>query len=103
MANTVDPVLHCLYQQEKRIEKQSTKENNHKKRRIYMDWLSVLPPLIAIVIVIWKKEVVLALLIAVLSAECLIILQSDPRSLLLTPIYTVDRVVSTVTSEGNAR
>ncbi|MEM0912179.1 MAG: Na+/H+ antiporter NhaC family protein, partial [Pseudomonadota bacterium] len=47
--------------------------------------------------------VVLALLIAVLSAECLIILQSDPRSLLLTPIYTVDRVVSTVTSEGNAR
>ncbi len=68
-----------------------------------MDWLSILPPIIAIAVVIWKKEVVLALLVAVLSAECLIILTTGTSNILLTPINMVERVISTVTSGGNAR
>lgn len=68
-----------------------------------MDWLSVLPPIIAIAVVLWKKEVVLALLVAILSAELLIILSSPSSAILLVPINTVDRVINTITSEGNAR
>ncbi|MFT5004311.1 MAG: tetracycline resistance efflux pump, partial [Flavobacteriales bacterium] len=37
-----------------------------------MDWLSVLPPLVAIIVVIWKKEVILALLSAVFISELLL-------------------------------
>ena len=77
-----------------------------------MDWLSILPPLIAIAVVLWKKEVILALLLAVLSSEFLLILtqnlseQADDtvrQSLLLTPINTIERLISTLGSGGNAR
>ena len=37
-----------------------------------MEWLSALPPLVAVVIVLWKKDVILALVIAIFSAECLL-------------------------------
>lgn len=68
-----------------------------------MDWLSILPPVVAIAIVIWKKEVVLALLLSVLSAELLLTFNQANVSSLLTPINTVERIVSTVTQPGNAR
>ncbi|MFC4700771.1 Na+/H+ antiporter NhaC family protein [Glaciecola siphonariae] len=67
-----------------------------------MDWLSILPPIIAITVVIWKKEVILALLLSILSAEFLLTLNSDASSL-ATPINTVERIVSTVGDAGNAR
>ena len=38
-----------------------------------MDWMSVIPPLVAIAVVFWKKEVILALALAVLCAEALIL------------------------------
>ena len=34
-----------------------------------MDWVSIIPPVIAIVIVFWKKEVIMALLMAVLKIK----------------------------------
>ena len=68
-----------------------------------MDWLSILPPLVAIAVVLWKKEVILALLLAVLSAELLIVLPQSPVNWLLTPINAIERVVETVTGAGNAR
>ena len=37
-----------------------------------MHWYSVLPPVIAIIIVFWRKEVILALILAIFSAELLL-------------------------------
>lgn len=68
-----------------------------------MDWLSILPPIIAIAIVLWKKEVILGLLVALVSAELLLALNTADTSLFLAPIYSIDRVVSTVQGAGNAR
>jgi hypothetical protein len=42
-----------------------------------MDWMSVIPPLVAIAVVFWKKEVILALALAVLCAEALILINAD--------------------------
>ena len=70
-----------------------------------MDWLSILPPLIAIAVVLWKKEVILALLLAVMSSELLLIVtqKNGSESLLLAPINTIDRLITTVGDAGNAR
>ena len=67
-----------------------------------MDWLSVVPPLVAIVVVFWKKEVIMALLLAVLSAEALILWQTS-GSLLLSPITSMERVIEVAASPGNTR
>ncbi|MBD3586750.1 sodium:proton antiporter [Salinimonas sp. HHU 13199] len=68
-----------------------------------MDWLSIVPPLVAIVVVFWKKEVIMALLLAVLTAEALILLQSAGQSVLLSPITSVERVIEVAASPGNTR
>jgi len=38
-----------------------------------MDWLSTLPPLVAIITVLWRKEVILALFLAILTSEILLL------------------------------
>lgn len=68
-----------------------------------MDWVSIIPPLVAIVVVFWKKEVILALLLAVLCAECLILLTTNPATSLLAPINAIERVIDTASSPGNTR
>ena len=68
-----------------------------------MDWVSIIPPLVAIFVVFWKKEVILALLLAVLCAEALILLTSTPEISFLAPINAIERVVSTASSPGNTR
>lgn len=68
-----------------------------------MDWLSIIPPLVAIVVVFWKKEVILALVLAVLCAEGLLLLQQASASVLLTPITAIERVIDTASSPGNTR
>lgn len=68
-----------------------------------MQWLSVLPPLIAIALVMWKKEVILALLVGVFSAELLLLISQDDQSVLLSPINLVERLISVVSDPGNAR
>lgn len=68
-----------------------------------MDWLSILPPLVAITVVLWKKEVILALLLSIVTSEALLLLKVQEQSILLTPINTIERIVSTVGDEGNAR
>lgn len=67
-----------------------------------MTWLSVLPPLVAIVVVFWKKEVILALLLAILSAECLLLINAG-QSLWLMPIEAIERIVSVAADTGNLR
>jgi Na+/H+ antiporter NhaC len=67
-----------------------------------MDWVSVIPPLVAIIIVFWKKEVIMALLMAVLCAELLILLNAD-SAFYLAPITSIERVIDVASSPGNTR
>ena len=68
-----------------------------------MDAYSIIPPLVAIVVVFWKKEVILALLLAILSAEFISLFATPEASLWLTPINTIEQIVTIVSDPGNAR
>ncbi|QTH72349.1 Na+/H+ antiporter NhaC family protein [Pseudoalteromonas xiamenensis] len=68
-----------------------------------MSWVSILPPLIAIVVVFWRKEVILALLLALISSEFLLAIQNDTSVLSGTFIGSIERVISIATSAGNSR
>ncbi|MFQ3208588.1 MAG: tetracycline resistance efflux pump [Colwellia sp.] len=68
-----------------------------------MDWLSVLPPLVAIIVVIWKKEVILALLSAVFISELLLASQHHSNTIFLAFIGFIERIISVVSSGSNAR
>ena len=68
-----------------------------------MDWLSIIPPILAIVIVFWKKEVIAALFIALLSSEILLLINDPHSSIWLSPIATIERVVDVAGSGGNTR
>ncbi|MDP5030852.1 MAG: sodium:proton antiporter [Paraglaciecola sp.] len=68
-----------------------------------MDIYSIIPPIVAIVVVFWKKEVILALFLAILSAEFISLFASPDTSLWLTPINTIEQIVSIVSDPGNAR
>ncbi|MCP4990508.1 MAG: sodium:proton antiporter [Colwellia sp.] len=68
-----------------------------------MEWLSVLPPLVAIIIVVWKKEVIFALLSAVFTSELLLASQHHGNALFHAFIGFIERVISVVSSGGNAR
>jgi Na+/H+ antiporter NhaC len=68
-----------------------------------MDIYSIIPPIVAIVVVFWKKEVILALFLAILSAEFISLFASPDTSLWLTPINTIEQIVNIVSSPGNAR
>jgi Na+/H+ antiporter NhaC len=68
-----------------------------------MDWLSVIPPLVAIVVVLWRKEVILALLLAVFSSELLLAYQDHSNIVFHAFIGSIERIISVVSSPGNAR
>jgi len=68
-----------------------------------MHWYSILPPIIAIVIVFWRKEVILALVAAILSAEFLLAYQNQTEVLFTGAIGSVERVIEIITSAGNSR
>ena len=68
-----------------------------------MHWYSILPPLIAIIVVFWRKEVILALLAAILSAEYLLAYQNKTEIFFTGTIGSVERVIEIVTSAGNSR
>ncbi len=66
------------------------------------EWLSVLPPIIAIAIVLWRREVILALFLAVFSAELL----QQVMSLGAVPmagLSTLERIVAVFDDKDNAR
>ena len=54
-----------------------------------MHWHSILPPLIAIAIVFWRKEVIMALLVAVASSEFLLAIQGEGNSVFNTFLNTI--------------
>jgi hypothetical protein len=68
-----------------------------------MHWYSILPPIIAIVIVFWRREVILALVVAILSAEWLLAYQNQTEVLFTGTIGSIERVIEIVTSAGNSR
>ena len=67
-----------------------------------MDWISVLPPIVAIIVVLWRKEVIVALLLAIFSAELLQLAFTwhVPGTATLN---TIERIVGVFDSADNAR
>ena len=66
------------------------------------DWLSVLPPIVAIAVVLWRREVILALFLAVFTAEFLqqtALLSGIP----LAGMSTLERIVGVFDDKDNAR
>lgn len=68
-----------------------------------MHWYSVIPPIIAIIIVFWRKEVIMALIAAIVSAELLLAYQKQTEVLFNGFIGSIERVIEIVTSAGNSR
>lgn len=64
-----------------------------------MSWLSLLPPVLAIALAVWKREVILALLVAVFAAETLL----QDFNPLLGFIATIERIAAVFTSIGNTQ
>ena len=67
-----------------------------------MDWLSVIPPIVAIIVVLWRKEVIVALVLAIFAAELLQIAFAwhSPGA---ATINTIERIVGVFNSPDNAR
>ncbi len=67
-----------------------------------MDWLSVIPPVVAIVVVLWRKKVIVALLLAILSA---VLLQISFTWFAPAPatLNTVGRIVGMFNGPDSAR
>ena len=68
-----------------------------------MEWLSVLPPLIAIVVVIWKKEVIMALLMAIFSSELLLAYQQHSNIFFYAFFGFIERVIGVFSTPSNTR
>ncbi len=70
-----------------------------------MGWLTILPPIIAIAVVLWRKEVIIALLLALLSAEILLQMHAGftIEGIGLGFIQSLERIASTLTSIDNSR
>ncbi len=66
------------------------------------EWLSVLPPIVAVVIVLWRREVILALLLSVFTAE-LLLQTSMLGGLPLAGLFTLERIVAVFEEKDNAR
>ncbi len=64
-----------------------------------MDWLTLLPPLVAIVLAVWKREVILALLLAIFTAEWLLAAFHPGLGF----INTLERLVMVFGDGGNTR
>lgn len=71
------------------------------------DWLTLLPALVAIIVVLWRKEVILALLLSLCSAELLIFLQAGHAAnaglVLDGSLQTLERIVAVTKDGDNAR
>ncbi|WP_440053736.1 Na+/H+ antiporter NhaC family protein [Pseudoalteromonas sp. T1lg65] len=68
-----------------------------------MVWYSILPPLIAILVVFWRREVILALLLALISSELLLALHQGETLIGGAFFGSIERVIDVSTSAGNSR
>jgi tetracycline resistance efflux pump len=69
---------------------------------ISAEWLSVLPPVVAIAVVLWKREVILALFLSIFTSE---ILQqaSVLKGIPMAGIFTLERIIAVFEDKDNAR
>ena len=67
------------------------------------DWLTLMPAVVAIAFVLWRKEVVVALILAVFTSEWLLGLDTGNGSPFFGFIQSIERVISVFSDEGNAR
>ncbi len=67
-----------------------------------MDWISVIPPIVAIAVVLWRKEVIVALALAIFSAELLQLAQAWYAPGIAT-VNTIERIVGVFDSPDNTR
>lgn len=66
------------------------------------EWLSVLPPIVAIVMVLWRKEVIIALFLAILTSELLQVPMTAAAPF-MAGLDTLERIVAVFNDAGNAR
>ncbi len=70
------------------------------------DWMTLIPALVALAVVLWKKEVIVALLLSLFSAELLLMLKSGHNLLeasTLGGLNVLESIVLVMTDAGNAR
>lgn len=68
------------------------------------EWLSLLPATIAIVYVLWRKDVIVALLLAIISSELLLALNGSAPLVIVDGIFnSFKRVIAVFADAGNAR
>jgi len=67
-----------------------------------MDWLSVIPPIVAVIVVLWRKEVIIALVLAIFSAELLQVALAWYAPVPAT-LNTIERIVGVFGDADNAR
>lgn len=67
-----------------------------------MQWTTLIPPVLAFAVVLWRKEVISALLVGVISAQVLLLMSTE-QSIWLTPIASIEQIVSVFSGESNVR
>ena len=70
---------------------------------IQMEWFKILPPLVAVAIVLWKKEVILALLLSIFVSEWLLITSNGLMAPVMGSLNTLERIAAVFTDPGNTR
>lgn len=72
-----------------------------------MQWVSIIPPIIAILVIFWKKEVIGALVVTIFISEFLVLMTTGGASIIsilpLSLIQTLERSIEVVGNAGNAR
>ncbi len=68
-----------------------------------LEILTVLPPLMAIIIVLWRKEVILALFLAILTSELLLLTDPGIIAPLSGFLASLERIIQVFVSAGNSR
>ena len=66
------------------------------------EWLSVLPPVVAIAVVLWRREVILALFLSIFTAE-LLQQTSMLAGIPMAGLETLERIISVFEDKDNAR
>ncbi|MFT5573974.1 MAG: tetracycline resistance efflux pump [Cryomorphaceae bacterium] len=67
------------------------------------DWLTLLPAAVAIAFVLWRKEVVVALILSIFASEWLLGMQVGDFSPFSGFIQSIERTVAVFSDSGNAR
>ncbi|MEP1743691.1 MAG: Na+/H+ antiporter NhaC family protein [Kangiellaceae bacterium] len=68
-----------------------------------MEWLKVLPPIVAVIIVLWKKEVILALLLAIFVSEWLLLEGVGVSGPFFGGLNSLERITAVFADGGNTR